>query len=354
MFSYIGPEDRVPQDHPLREIAKIVNQVLREMSRSFDAIYSPIGRASIPPERLLRALILQALYGIRSERQLVEQINYNILFRWFIGLNMDDAVWHATTFTKNRDRLIEGEIAREFFVRVREVARMRDLMSDDHFTVDGTLIEAWASQKSFKPKNGNDRGDDDSDGGSNPSVDFRGTRRTNETHESTTDPDARLYKKASGTASRLCFMKHALMENRNGLLVDVRTTRADGTAERRAAIDMIDDIPGVHRITVGADKAYDTDGFVHELRDRNVTPHVAANTGRRGGSAIDGRTVRHDGYAISQRKRKLVEQGFGWDKAAAGIRKVRHRGLKLVDQVVTITAAAYNILRISRLVYTTQ
>lgn len=347
MFSYVGPDDRIPQDHPLRAIAEIVNAVLKKMSPSFNAIYSPFGRASIPPERLLRALVLQALYSIRSERQLMEQLEYNILFRWFVGLNMDDAIWHPTTFTKNRDRLLDGDIAREFFEQVREVAQMRELMSDEHFTVDGTLIEAWASHKSFKPKDSDDSGEG-GHGGSNQTADFRGTKRTNETHQSITDRDARLYRKG-GTGAQLCYMGHVLTENRNGLIVDVRTTRADGTAERRAALEMISAVPGRRRITLGADKGYDTKEFVAELRAMNVTPHVASNTRRRGGSALNGRTTRHDGYEVSQRKRKRVEEVFGWKKTVGGIRKVRHRGLRLVDQVVTFVATAYNIVRIANL-----
>ena len=347
MFSYVGPEDRIPQDHPLRKIAGIVGVVLKKMSPSFDAIYSPVGRASIPPEHLLRALLLQALYSVRSERQLMEQLDYNILFRWFVGLNMDDAVWHPTTFTKNRDRLLEGDIAREFFERVRDLAQMRDLMSDEHFTVDGTLIEAWASHKSFKPKDSDDS-DGGGHGGSNQTADFRGTKRSNATHQSITDPDARLYRKG-GNGAQLCYMGHVLTENRNGLIVDVRTTRAEGTAERRAALDMISQVPGRRRVTLGADKGYDTAEFVEELRTLNVTPHIATNTRRRGGSALNGRTTRHDGYEVSQRKRKRVEEVFGWKKTVAGIRKVRHRGLELVDQVITFTAAAYNITRIANL-----
>jgi len=346
MFSYVGPEDRVPKDHPLRKIAEITNVILREMSRRFDSIYSITGRASIPPERLLRALLLQILYSVRSERQLIEQLDYNILFRWFVGLNMDERIWHVTSFSKNRDRLLEGDIAREFFDRIRRFAEIKELMSAEHFTVDGTLLEAWASQKSFVPKD-----DDQPRGGKgsrNQSVDFHGTERRNETHHSITDPDARLYRKGN-TGAKLSYMQHALTENRNGLIVDVRVSHAHGKAERQAALDMIDKLPGHRRITLGADKGYDTTDFVSELREMNVSAHVAANDNRRGGSAIDGRTTRHESYRISQRKRKRVEEVFGWEKTVGGLRKLRHRGIELVTQVVTFTSAAYNLVRISKL-----
>jgi IS5 family transposase len=296
----------------------------------------------------LRALLLQALYTIRSERQLIEQIEYNLLFRWFVGLGMDDAVWAPTTFTKNRDRLLAGDIAAAFFDAVLIHADSARLLSDDHFTVDGTLLEAWASHKSFRP-----RGDDPpSDGGANPTVNFHGQRRRNATHRSTTDPDARLYKKAQGREAHLGYLGHVLMEHRSGLIVNATVTPADGHGERDAALMMLADVPGQQRITLAADKGYDTRDFVAELRAMHVTPHIAQHTtGRR--SAIDARTTRHPGYTISQRKRKLVEQGFGWMKTVGGLRKLRHRGGALVTWVFTFTAAAYNIVRLRRLLATT-
>jgi IS5 family transposase len=293
---------------------------------------------------LLRALLLQVLYSIRSERLLVEQLNYNILFRWFVGINMDEPVWHATSFTKNRDRLLEGDIARLFFDGVVKLAKSKNLMSDEHFTVDGTLIEAWASQKSFVPKDGPPRGD-----GSNPTVNFHKTKRSNETHESTTDSDARLFRKSSTHESKLAYMGHALMENRNGLVATARLTIATGFAEREAAIEMADEIAGVKQITLGADKGYDTRDFVAQLRERNVTPHVAMNTTNRR-SAIDQRTARHDGYAISQRKRKRVEEIFGWLKTVGFMRKTRHRGRDRVGWMFTFGLAAFNLVRIRNLI----
>jgi transposase len=345
MFSYVSPEERVPADHPLRAVRRITDRALERLSPRFGTLYVKFGRPSIAPEKLLRALLLQAIYSIRSERQLMEQLDYNILFRWFVGLGMDDAVWSATTFTKNRDRLLDGDIARAFFEAVLIHADTADLLSDEHFTVDGTLLEAWASQKSFRPR------DDDPpppDGGRNPTVDFRGQRRTNDTHQSRTDPDARLYKKARGREAHLGYLGHVLMEHRSGLIVNATVTPADGHGERDAALVMIEAIPGRHRLTVAADKAYDTRDFVANLREMMVTPHIAQQTiGRR--SAIDARTTRHAGYAISQRKRKLVEQGFGWMKTIGGLRKLRHRGGTLVTWIFTFTAAAYNIVRLRRL-----
>ena len=344
VFSYVSPEQRVPKDHPLRPLLAIVNKVLERMSPLFAELYSPTGRPSIPPEKLLRALLLQVLYTIRSERMLMEQLDYNLLFRWFVGLNMDDVVWDATVFTKNRDRVLGGEVAEVFFQEVLAEARRRSLLSDEHFTVDGTLIEAWASHKSFKPK---DQSDSDG-GGSNPSVDFRRQRRTNDTHASTTDPDARLYKKSKGAESKLCYMGHLMIDNRHGLATNACVTIASGTAEREAAVQMAGEIPGMRRVTLAADKGYDTRECVRRLRDRNITPHVAQNdTNRR--SAIDRRTTRHPGYAVSQRKRKLVEQMFGWAKTVGLMRKTRHRGTERVDWMFVFTAAAFNLVRMRNL-----
>jgi len=344
VFSYISPEQRVPKDHPLRPLLAIVNDVLERMSPLFAKLYSHTGRPSIPPEKLLRALLVQVLYTIRSERMLMEQLDYNLLFRWFVGLNMDDVVWDATVFTKNRDRVLGGEVAEVFFQEVLAEARRRSLLSDEHFTVDGTLIEAWASHKSFKPK---EQGDSD-EGGSNPSVDFRKQQRKNDTHASTTDPDARLYKKSKGAESKLCYMGHLMIDNRHGLATNACVTIASGTAEREAAVQMAGEIPGMGRVTLAADKGYDTRECVRKLRDRNITPHVAQNdTNRR--SAIDGRTTRHPGYEVSQRKRKLVEQMFGWAKTVGLMRKTRHRGTERVDWMFVFTAAAFNLVRMRNL-----
>jgi transposase len=329
-------------------VRRITDRALERLSPQFGTLYVNFGRPSIPPEKLLRALVLQALYSIRSERQLMEQLDYSILFRWFVGLGMDDAVWVPTTFTKNRDRLLDGEIAQAFFEAVLIHADTADLLSDDHFTVDGTLLEAWASHKSFRAR------DDEppAPGGGNPTVNFHGQRRTNATHQSTTDPDARLYKKARGREARLGYLGHLLMEHRSGLIVRATVTPADGHGERDAGRAMVATLPGRHRITVAGDKGFDTRDFVTDLRAMGVTPHVAQHTtGRR--SAIDGRTTRHAGYAISQQKRKLVEQGFGWMKTIGGLRKLRHRGRPLVTWIFTLTAAAYNIVRLRRLLPTT-
>lgn len=346
MWSYVSDEERIPQDHPLRAISAMTDAVLKDLSPQFTPLYSKYGRPSIPPERLLRALLLQVLYSVRSERLLIEQLNYNILFRWFVGMNMDDPIWHPTTFTKNRDRLLEGDIARAFFDGVVALAKSKDLMSDEHFTVDGTLIEAWAGQKSFVPKNGPPSGD----GSSNPTIDFHKTKRTNDTHESTTDSDARLYRKSGNQDARLVYMGHALMENRSGLAADVRLTLATGTAEREAALEMADCIGGRHAVTLGADKGYDVRDFVVRLRERNVTPHIATRKEsiyRQ--SAIDGRTTRHEGYAISQRKRKRVEELFGWLKTIGGLRKTRHRGQSKVEWMFTFGLAVFNLVRIRKL-----
>jgi len=350
MFSYVSPEERVPADHPLRAIRRMTDAVFARLSPRFDRLYSDIGRPSIPPEKLLRALLLQALYTVRSERLLMEQLQYNLLFRWFVGLGMDDAVWNPTTFTKNRDRLLDGDIAEAFFQEVLAEARVARLLSDDHFTVDGTLLEAWASQKSFRRR---DTPPDPPDDPGNPSVDFHGETRTNDTHQSTTDPDARLYKKSQGSPARLCYLGHVLTENRNGLVVDALVTPANGTAEREAALAMLGDLPEGTRITVAGDKNYDTRGFVQASRAMGVTPHVAQfpETERRG-SAIDGRTTRHPGYEISQRKRKLVEQIFGWMKTIGPLRKLHHRGGWRVEWNFTFAAAAYNLVRLRTLLAT--
>jgi transposase len=347
MFSYVSPERRVPKDHPLRVIWVLADAVLTDLSSRFAALYSQTGRPSIAPEQLLRALLIQALYSIRSERMLMEQLDYNLLFRWFVGLNADELVWDASSFSKNRDRLLEGDIAREFFRRVRGLAAEHDLLSDEHFTVDGTMIEAWAGQKSFQRKDRTDPPPRDPQGGG---VDFRGERRRNETHQSTTDPDARLYRKTNHGESKLCYLGHVLMENRHGLVVDVRLTPATGYAERDAAVEMA---AGCKRgSTLGADKAYDTKDFVARLRALKLVPHVAQNTtGRR--SALDARTTRHPGYAISQFVRHRVERVFGWSKTVAQMRKTRYRGRERVDWMFTFTAAAYNLVRIRNLLCAT-
>ena len=345
MFSYISPEKRVPKDHPLRAIRRMVDAVLADLSPHFSKIYSDVGRPSIPPEKLLRALLLQVLFTVRSERLLMEQLDYNLLFRWFVGLNMDDAVWDPTVFTKNRERLLAGDIDRLFFQRVLEQARQRHLLSGEHFTVDGTLVEAWAGHKSFKPKQGGSNTPPDDPG--NPTVDFTGQKRSNETHASTTDPEARLYRKSNGTEAKLCFTGHLLMDNRHGLAVDARLTPATGTAERDAAVVMAGSVPGEKRITLGADKAYDVREFVEMLRDMTITPHIAAK--KAAYSAIDGRTTRHPGYPLSQKMRKRVEEIFGWLKTIGLMRKTRHRGVARVGWMFTFTTAIYNLIRIRNL-----
>ncbi len=320
---------------------------MKELSPQFDRLYSPTGRPSIAPETLLRALLLQVLYTIRSERLLMEQLDYNLLFRWFVGVNMDDPIWDPSTFSKNRERLLEGDVAHAFFDQVLAQAQERELLSDEHFTVDGTLIEAWAGQKSFKRKTAEPPPSPPDDPG-NPSIDFRGERRSNATHASTTDPEARLYKKATGQEAKLAYVGHVLMENRHGLVVDTRVTQATGTAEREAALAMAEAIPGQQRVTLGADKNYDTRDFVRELRELRVTPHVAQNTSGRS-SAIDGRTTRHPGYAVSQRNRKRVEEIFGWLKTVGLLRKTRHRGVARVGWMFTFAAAVYNLVRMRTL-----
>jgi transposase len=338
---------RVRKDHPLRAIRAMVDEVLTQLSRRFDTMYASVGRPSIPPEKLLRAQLLQMLYSIRSERLLMEEMDYNLLFRWFVGLNADDQVWDATTFTKNRDRLLEADIAKEFLARVVAQAQAKGLTSDEHFTVDGTLLEAWASQKSFQAKEGKPAPPPDDPG--NPTVNFRGERRSNETHESKTDPEAQLARKSEGKESKLSYSGNLLVENRNGLIVKAEVFAANGTAERDAALIMLEQIPGGKQVTVGGDKGFDTRDFVAECRHLGVTPHVAQNLGRRGGSAIDGRTTHHPGYRLSQKKRKRIEECFGWLKTIALLRKVRHRGVCKVDWIFTFACAAYNLVRIRKL-----
>jgi transposase len=345
LFSYVSPEALVPQDHPLRAIKLLVDAALDRLSADFAAIYATTGRPSVAPEKLLRALLLQALFSVRSERQLMQQITYNMLFRWFIGVAMDAAVWDVTVFTKNRDRLLEGDIARGFLAAILADPQVTPLLSSEHFSVDGTLIEAWASMKSFRPRDGSG---EPAAPGRNGERDFRGEKRRNETHASTTDADARLFRKSAGQPSQLCHMGHLLMENRNALVVDTALTTATGTAEREAAAAMLGARATGGRITVGADKLFDTKDFVAEMRRLGVTPHVAQHTnGRR--SAIDRRTTRHAGYAISQRVRKRIEEGFGWIKTVGGLRKTRHRGTARVGWMFTLTAAAYNLVRIPKL-----
>lgn len=342
MFCYLSPESVVPQDHPLRLIRKMVDQALEELSPVFEKMYSHTGRPSIPPEKLLKGLLLQSLYSIKSVRLLMEQIGYNILFRWFLGLDLDSKVWDHSVFSQNQDRLIESDMARKFFKRIQKQAEDANLLSNEHFTVDGTLIEACASFKSFRKK------DDDSNpsnkGTRNDDVNFHGQKLTNETHASTTDPDARLLKKGKGKEAKLCYAGHVLMENRNGLIVDVQLTHATGTAEREAALSMVKQRAGSRRVTLGGDKNYDTGDFVQKLRDLKVTPHVAQNdTNRR--SAIDARTTRHPGYAISQKVRKRIEETFGWMKTVGNHRKTAYRGTDKVGWHFTWAASAYNLIR---------
>lgn len=340
MFSYVSPEQRVPRDHPLRPVRQLVDEILREMSREFDKLYASVGRPSIPPERLLRAQLLQIFYSIRSERLLMEQLDYNILFRWFVGLAMDEPIWDATVFTKNRDRLLNQDLARSFLRRV--VERAERFMSDEHFTVDGTLIEAWASHKSFQRKDGPPDGE---------GRDFHGEARKNDTHASKTDPDAKLYRRSNGREARLAYLGHLVIENRNGLIVEAMATTADGRAERAAAARMLRvqvKRRGRRRRTLGADKAYDTHDFVEITRALGVTPHVTQHSTRRT-SAIDGRTTRHAGYAKSQHARPRVEPAFGWLKTIGWLRKIKLRGLPKVDWLVVFASAAFNLRRLSTL-----
>jgi transposase len=344
MFSYVSPERRVPAEHPLRAVREMVDGILKEMSPRFARLYSSVGRPSIAPERLLRALLLQIFYSVRSERLLMEQLDYNLLFRWFVGMEMDEAVWNHAVFSKNRERLLNDEVAEAFFQRVLRQAQ--PYLSDEHFTVDGTLLEAWASQKSFRPKEG------EPPEGTPREADFHGQRRSNATHQSTTDPEARLYKKSKGAEAKLSYLGHVVMENRNGLLVRTMVTQADGTAEREAALlmawKMTGKMPGTRRLTLGADKNYDTADFVATVRELQIVPHVAQNNRNRS-SAIDGRTTRHAGYPISQQKRKRVEQSFGWMKTIGLLRKVKLRGLAKLSGWFTFVAAAYNLWRLRKL-----
>ncbi len=347
MFSYLSPEKRVRADHPLRGVRAQVDQVLARLSPLFDEMYSATGRPSIPPEKLLRALLLQMLYSIRSERLLMEEIDYSILFRWFVGMNLDDQVWDPTTFTKNRERLLDADVARVFLSGVVDEAKAKGWTSDEHFTVDGTLLEAWASLKSFQPKDRKQGAPPDDPG--NPTVNFHGQKRSNETHQSNTDPDSRLARKGFGKEAKLSYVGNLLTENRNGLIMNTEVFQANGTAERDAALVMLEQIPGTGRVTVSADKGYDTRDFVAECRNLGVTPQVSQNERRPGGSAIDRRTTRHAGYRLSQVKRKRIEECFGWLKTVALLRKVRHRGVFKVAWVFTFAAAAYNLVRMRNL-----
>ena len=346
LFSYVDLERRVRVDHPLRPIQAIVNEALSALEQEFAPLYARTGRPSIPPEKLIRAMLLQAFYSIRSERQLMERLEFDLLFRWFVGVGIDDPIWDHSTFSKNRDRLLDGDVATKVLSAVLVQPQVKRLLSSEHFSVDGTLIEAWASMKSFKAKDGSG---EPPGGGRNPDASFRGERRSNATHASTTDPQARLYRKGTGKEAKLCFMGHALMENQSGLVVGACLTRADGQAERVAALALVE--PHADRpraITLGADKGFDAQDFVNELRAMKVTPHVAQNTsGRR--SAIDRRTTRHAGYAMSQRARKRIEEAFGWIKTVAGQDKTRFRGVERVGLAFTLAAAAYNLVRLPRL-----
>ena len=356
LFSYLRLEERIAADHPLRAIRTLVNEALAALSGRFDELYSHTGRPSIAPEYLLRATLLQAFFTVRSERQLMEQLDYNLLFRWFVGLSIDDAVWDASTFSKNRDRLLEADVAQEFLASLLSLPKVKQLLSSDHFSVDGTLLKSWASMKSFRPKDGSGA---PPDSGRNGERNFRREKRSNETHASTTDPDAKLYRKGDGQESRLCYMGHVLMENRNGLAVAGDVTPATGTAERQTALDLIDrHRPSRRRITVGGDKGFDVEGFVQALRERKVTPHIAidghlSKTGKRRKTAIDDRTLRHVGYDISQRCRKRIEEVFGWTKTTGGVAQVKVRGLAKVRAVFTFAILAYNLVRIPKLLAAT-
>lgn len=351
MWAFVSMEQRIPTDHPLRPIKKMADRELVGLSRLFNQMYSQVGRPSVAPERILKSLLLIALYSVRSERQFCEQLDYNLLFRWFLDMELEEESFDATVFTKNRERLMEHEVGRRFFDAVVRQAREANLMSDDHFTVDGTLIEAWASLKSFRPKGEDRSADKDQGDPGNRWVDFHGEKRSNDTHESTTDPESLLAKKGPGKEAKLCYGAHALMENRNGLLVDMQVTQATGTAEREAAEAMIkrQRRKGVRVKSLGADKNYDTHGFVDFLRGRKIVPHVAANTKRKGGSAIDGRTTRHQSYSISQRIRKRIEEIFGWAKTVGGFSKTRYRGTERTQLAAWWVGAAYNLVRMAKL-----
>jgi transposase len=344
MLTAVTPDALVPQGHPIRKIKPIVEAALVKLSPLFDQMYANTGRPSIPPEHLLKGCLLIALFSVRSERQFCERLQYDLLFKWFLDLNILDAAFDHSVFSKNKDRLLEHQVAREFFVAIVDEARQRKLLSEEHFTVDGTLLEAWASMKSFHPRDGEQN--TPGDGGRNPDVDFRGERRANETHASTTDPEALLARKGPGREAKLCFAGHVLMDNRNGLVVDVRITQATGTAERDTALDMLQAVPGSRRLTVGADKGYDTKDFVRECRDMDITPQVA----RKQHSAIDMRTARHEGYWVSQRIRKRVEEVFGWMKTVAGARKLRYCGVERNQLWAEVTLAGYNLVRLAKLV----
>jgi transposase len=356
LFSYVDLEQRVRADHPLRVIREVVNAALSDLSADFDALYPPkVGRPSIPPERLLRAMLLQAFYGIRSERQLMERMEFDLLFRWFVGLGVDDAPWDHSSFSTNRDRLLEGDIAAKLLTRILAQPKVKRLLSSDHFSVDGTLIDAWASIKSFRKKDG---GDEDGDGpGRNAERNFHGETRSNETHESTTDPDAKLYRKGRGQPAKLCYLGHALMENRNGLAVGGLITAATGRGEREAALTLLDERKRSGRITLGADKAYDVRQFIDDLRARDVTPHIAVDghirlastSAKPRSSAVDARTTRHAGYALSQRSRKRIEEIFGWIKVSAGLARVKLRGRSRVDAAFRLALSAYNLIRLPKL-----
>lgn len=345
LFSYVSPESRIPDHHPLRAIRRLTDEALTALSADFKAAYSPMGRPSIAPEKLIRALLLQVFYTVRSERLLMEQLDYNLLFRWFVGLSVDEPVWVPTVFTHNRERLLEAEIVHRLFAEVVARAKASGLTSDEHFSVDGSLIEAWASMKSFRPK---DEPPPKGGSGRNAAVDFRGETRSNDTHESTTDPDCRLYKKAPGQAAKLCHLGHLLMENRNGFIVDTTVTPPSGNAEREAAVHLAGDLPGERRKTLGGDKGYDTAACVQELRAIGVTPHLAQNDTNRK-SALDARTTRHPGYAVSLRIRKLIETRFGWMKVIGAMRKTKRRGTRQVDEQFRLNAAAFNLLHLANL-----
>ncbi|WP_216090324.1 IS5-like element ISButh6 family transposase [Burkholderia sola] len=347
LFTTVKLEDFVPADHPLRPLRLLVNQALKRLNGLFGTIYADSGRASIAPEKLLRALLLQVFYSVRSERMLMEQMRYNLLFRWFVGLAIEDAVWDHSVFSKNRDRLLEHDVVEAFFTEVMSLADKQGLLSREHFSVDGTLIQAWASHKSFRPTDGSD--DPPAGGGRNVDTDWKGKRRSNDTHESSTDPDARLFRKGRQSGAILCYQGHILMENRSGLVVGAVVSHADGFGERASALRLLDCVPGRHAKTLGADKGYDMRDFVRDCRARKVTPHVARNDTHQGGSAIDGRTSRHAGYGISQVIRKRIEEHFGWGKTVGRIRQTAYRGLKRVDQHFKLTMLASNLTRMARM-----
>jgi transposase len=346
MFSYVSLETRVPPNHPLRGVKALLDEALKAMSRDFERVYAKDGRPSIPPERLVRASTLQVLYSIRSERLLCEQLDYNLLFRWFVGLSIDETIWDHSSFTKNRDRLIEAKVARKLLRRVVKKARAAQLLSNEHFSVDGTLIESWAAVKSMRRRDGSD---DPPGPGRNPSVDFHGEKRSNATHVSPTDPEAKLYRKGKGQAAKLYYMGHVLMEHRHGVPVDVEVTEASGYAERAAALTMVDRQPPRTKRTLAADKGYDTADFVEACRDRGVTPHVASNDNRAGGSVLDARTTRHESYRVSQRIRKRIEENFGWAKDGRPLRKMKLVGLAKVSFMSTLTIGCYALIRIAKL-----